>query len=145
MATISIEDASATELADFAKTYWGIETSLREGKAKILSKLADAGFVANTIETDDPKPIAPKATGKEDSSSEYATILIPKQNGQPRLQFVSVNGVAMWIERGVPSRVKKHYVTMLNDAVEEIYEASNDGLREPSYTPAIPFQVLAAG
>jgi len=148
MPTISVEDATATQLADYAQTIHGLDVTFREGKAKILSKLADAGWTEDSFETEQPEvtALAPAPEGKGDvGADEYVTIMIPKEAGKPRLEFVSVNGTGIWIERGKSSRVRRRYHHALEIAQQEVFEPSNEGLGEGSLSPAINYSVLSRG
>lgn len=143
-----IADATATELAEFAKVQFGIEGVRHTmGKEAILAKLATVGFAADEITVDAPQaPAAPRPVKAEDiGSAEMVRILISEQDGAGGSEpvFVAVNGRGILIPRGKEHPVRKPFVEALQNATRRVPIMGGDsqitGWRE---VPQYPFQVL---
>jgi hypothetical protein len=53
---ISIAEASASQLATYAATHLGIDCNYRDGRDKILAKMAMTGFQSDAIEVEAEEP-----------------------------------------------------------------------------------------
>lgn len=146
--TIPLEQATADQLRHFATTVLGLPLPANAGRDAILSKIRTAGHTGPIPLAPPQTPVTP--TAKPDAAAieeEMVTILIDKQEevGGDQPVPVRVNGVAMYIPRGEPCRVKRRYVEALRNAVKEVYEQvrPEDPITSRQ-VPAYPWRILHA-
>lgn len=138
---IKVEDASASQLANFARVNFGIEVDHRKGRDNILSLLASTGWSEAEIEVEDGSetraqekmPAAPaQSRGK-------VRIMIPTDKG-PGGQNDVVGGVnfrSFQIKRGVPVEVSREIYNALMDARVTMYSRDENG------APVNPVEVMS--
>lgn len=146
---IKLEEASATQLAHFARVTLGLEIDHRKGRDNILNLMASTGWSETEIEVEDESqtraqesvPAAPSGPRK------MVRIMIPNQNepGGKDAVVVGVNGRVARIKRGVPVDVPEEYVKVLLDANKVVYEKGPNGEPiNPSLVPTHSFSILSA-
>lgn len=152
MKTIALEDATQAQLATFAHTL-GLEVNDTHSKSAIIGIILSSGYDGKTLDVEDDKPKAQKPRAKADAPVVIeherdliglpVTILINQVEGEMEMEFVGVNGVGMYIQRGIPQTIKYEYFAVLESAKKTIYPATErDGLGEAKQIPALPFTVL---
>lgn len=124
---IKIEDATATQIADYAVKFHGMDVRPTMGKDKLITALRVAGFSGAEIEVEMPQPKGetPEAiTARSPRDEPKRRIFIEQQEGAEgqRPVFASVNGSAMLIPRGVEVVVPQKYVGVLNNAQREVID-----------------------
>lgn len=143
-----IADASATELAEFAKLQFGLEGVRHTmGKDRILAELSKVGFAADEITVETPQtPVSSKPVKQDEiGSHEKMIIVINEQDGPGGSDpvFLAVNGRGILVPRGKESPVRKPYVEVLKNATRRIpimgEDSSITGWRE---VPQYPYQIL---
>lgn len=147
---IQIENASATQLAEFASNVLNIEADHRRGKAALITLIRDAGWKDDTIEVDAPvvAKAAPVATADpvnadEAYLNELVTIIIPKDDRENDIVAVGHNGRNIRINRGEISKIPRKYLNVLKDAVKTVYaQTEKDGLGKATQVPMYPYQVI---
>lgn len=153
MKTISINDATATQLAEFASIMLGVPAEARMGKEKIIAKMRAAGYTKSEIALEEPEveaqTFAPAAqtaepvTGKK--TRKMVTVLIPEQEapGGSEPVFTSVNGVNLLIPRGVEATIPVEYEEALRHAISFKYSsASEGGLGAVRKVPSYPYSIV---
>jgi hypothetical protein len=147
---INIDEATASQLAEFASAHLGLDVHFKQGKDHIRAKLAQVGFTGAEIEVADPTPptAAEAATAaKDEAARRKIKILIPQQEtpGGKEAASVRVNGKVALIKRGQPVDVPEEYVEALNNAKTVQYDIGPNGEPiNPTLVPRIPFSVLSA-
>ena len=153
MKRIPVSEASATQLAHYASTQLGIDCQFREGRDKILAKMATVGFNDSEIEVEDDTPPAPTETFVGTSSDAPAgprktkRIMIPQSNepGGKEAVPVGVNGRVARIKRGIPVDVPVEYVEVLQNAQRVVFDKDENGAPiNPTLVPTHPFSILSA-
>ena len=146
---IKVEDASASQLATFARMNFGIEIDHRKGRDNILSLLAATGWSETEIEVEDGSqtraqekmPPAPQGTG------EKIKIMIPTGRG-PGEQHDVVGGVnfrSFQIKRGVPVEVSREIFNALMAACVTVYNRDENGAPiDPVEVPSYNVNILSA-
>ena len=154
MKTISLNDATATEIANFASVMLGIPAEARMGKEKIIAKLRAAGYSKNDItipqdEAPAAQTIAPAPThleaGPGKKTRKMITIMIPEQDapGGSEPVYTNVNGVTLLIPRGVDATIPVEYEEALRNAVAIHYTSNPDGgLGAQRRVPQYPYSVV---
>jgi hypothetical protein len=153
MKTLSLNDATATEISDFANMMLGISCEPRMGKEKIIAKMRAAGFSKNEImieEAEVPSQIlAPTPRHAEASTGaktrKMVTIMIPEQEGPGGSEHVytNVNGVTLLIPRAVNATIPVEYEEALRNAVAIRYDPDpNGGLGRKRFVPQYPYSVI---
>jgi hypothetical protein len=143
--TIPINDASATQLAEFAVTNLGLDVTHRLGKDAIRAKMAAVGFDKDTIEIDVPEVSVPKAPVEGAAPRKYVEVLIATEErpGGSEPIPVGLNGRVMWIERAKPQRIPRDYYQVLLDAVKQVYDPNPaGGTMPPRNVPTYPVSLL---
>lgn len=150
---VTIEEATAKQLSVFARLVLGLDLDGRENAPTLRSKIVAAGFSGEQI-PDMAELSRPSEPQRPIGSEEAARITLP--NGKPGYRInihkqpvaggdrpvaVSVNGMAVYIERGKPQEVSEHVYEVLKNAVERTYEMPEDGrgLPEPREVHSYPF------
>lgn len=148
---VTIEQATAQQLRDFAALMYGIPIGGTENKATMLGKLQAVGYTKDDIpvvkaaEPGAPKGAAvPGGVELNDAGKECLRITIPEEDkdGGQEPVWVSVNGVGMFIERGKPQLVPLPYIEALQNAVQYVYPqytGGEGGLQEPRKVHSYPF------
>lgn len=145
-----IADATATELAEFAKVHLGID-GIRHtmGKDRILAELAKVGFSADEITVEAPQApaqSAPRGMKVEDlGSKEMIRIYINEAEGGGGSEpvWVAVNGRGQWIPRGKEVVVRKPYVEALKHAVKRVpIKGENELIEGWREVPMYQYQIL---
>ncbi len=151
---ISIDTASASQIADYATVHLGLDVNFRMGKDKILAVMAQAGFTQAEIEIADEEPqverivpSGPASAAKGDRK--MIKIMIPTQEipgstaGKEPV-VVGVNGVVARIKRGVVVEVPEEYVEALTNATKVVYDKGPNGEPiNPTFVPTHPFSIMA--
>lgn len=152
---ISIEQASAQQLRDFASLVFGLELTGTENKAVMTGKLKAVGYDKEDIPVmggSSPaasKPAAGAGAVQENGDGrDCMKILIPEEDkdGGQEPVFVSVNGSAMYIPRAKPVLVPLPYIEALQNAVQFVYpqyDGEEGGLGEPRKVHSYPFAPAA--
>lgn len=150
---VSIEEATAAQLRDFATITFGLELKGSENKPTMLGKLETVGYGLDDIPvmgdlTPGPAPVSSDGkvpTIKNDKGEECYKILIQRDGeaGGDEPVPVGVNGVLMYIPRGEPVLVPVAYVEVLNNAVQFIYEPTENGLKAPRQVTSYPHSLVA--
>lgn len=123
---IPFAEATATQLADFAATNYGLDVRHTMGSAKIIQALQSVGYDKQTITVqvaDVPQPVA------SGNKRRMAEINIPEQDkpGGSEPVFVSVNGRGMYIPRDRECTVPYEYYDALRNAVKHVYDTDENG------------------
>jgi len=123
---IPFADASASQLADFASTQYGLDVRHTTGHANIIKALQAVGYDKQTIAISVPDPIAMAAQA---AGRRMAEINIPEQEkpGGSEAVYVSVNGRSMFIPRGQNCTVGYEYYEALLHAVKYVYDTDENG------------------
>lgn len=148
MQKISIADASAKQLADYAETVLGLEgVDYRLGKAKIEEKMRAVLYDRDFIEVEEEQAaiqrIEPPASGNE---RRMATIYIHNQDkpGGTEPVPVAVNGRQLFIPRNANAVIPWEYYHALSNAKHFVYQQGPNG--ELIYPPAevheYPFSLI---
>lgn len=150
MKQISLSDASATDLSEYANANLGLETYPKMGKDKILAVMSQAGFDKEHIEVSVPEVVNNQMQGlirKNHQDPAYqkkvtVTLLATEEKGGRDPHFVAVNGVGMLIPRGKPVPIPYPYYEVLKNAKKFHYDTDNDGkITGRREVPAHPHQV----
>jgi len=164
---VPIEQADVGQLRKFALESLGLDISQQMTGAQIRAKIAlawDKPYIlaAPDLPRVDVTPLKPPAAPKDDilGSREMVTVYIQPQEGPGGEEPVplSVNGRAMWVKRGVPSRIRVPYFEVLNHSIRFVYPTDADGnimppravhmypfsVQEPEYQPLIAKALLDA-
>lgn len=71
------------------------------------------------------------------------TVLLPESDTAPEMEFVSVQGTALYIKRGTPQAIRFPFYVALRNAKRIAYAPSErNGLGPARTVPALPFSVL---
>jgi hypothetical protein len=152
MKTITFSEATQAQLATFAHAL-GLEVNDTNSKSAIIGIIKSSGHDGDTLEVEDDKPKAVRKASKVDApevperESDLVglpvTILLPSDETAPDMEFIGVNGVGMYIQRGIPQTIKYEYFAVLEACKKTVYTATErDGLGDAKVIPGIPFQVL---
>lgn len=168
MDRIEISKATDEQLRDFATTILGIEIDGRWKAPKIIEaintatgqemksiplvKVQTGPALMSGLNTGDPIPskvVKAKAPDGQIYERKFYMILIPTSDmpGGHDPVPVSVNGRAMFIERGKPQEVPEEYVRALQYAVRDDYPEYTEGkggLGKPTKVSAFPFNFVGA-
>lgn len=144
-----IADATASELAEFAKVHFGIE-GIRHtmGKDRILAELAKVGFSADEIVVEALQAPAAPATGmkaEDFGSQERIRLYINEQDGPGGNEpvWVAVNGRGQWIPRGKEVVVRKPYIEALKNATRRVpVKGENESIVSWREVPMYQYQIL---
>lgn len=145
---IKINDATASQLAEFASVRFGLDgVNHRMGTDAIRAKLAMTGFSGDEIEVKDPEPVAETVKAVGAAARKLIPILIPTQNepGGKDPVVVGVNGVVARIKRGVVVEVPEEYVHALQNAQRVQFDKDENGRPiNPIMVPTHPFSIMSA-
>ena len=144
---IPINNATATQLAQYANVMCGLDVTPQTGFAKIRALMANAGFEPEAIIIEekalDEAPKRKVLDGGE--KRKFVKIIIPNQEG-PGGQLpvpVGVNGRVALIQRGIPVDVPEEYVHVLTNAERVIFDSGKNGeLINPRKVPQHPFNII---
>lgn len=144
-----ISDATASELADYAKIHHGID-GIRHtmGKERILAELRKVGFSADEITVEAPQVQAlPKQTLKAEDfgSKQMVKIFISEQEGPGGSDpvFVAVNGRSILIPRNKEVVVRAPFVEALEHAVKRVpVKGENESIVGWREVPSFPYRVI---
>ena len=148
MQKISMAEASAKQLADYAANVLGIDgVDYRLGKDKIEEKMRAVMYDKDFIEVEEEeaqiKRIDPPAPT---NARRMATIMIPNQEkpGGTEPVPVAVNGRQLWIPRQAPQTIPWEYMHALDNAKKFHYETDGNGtlILPPSEVHEYPFSIL---
>lgn len=145
---ISLHEATASQLAEYATAQLGIECNYRDGRDKILAKMSSVGFNSEFIEAEAetaPEPKAAIGAVEPKGPRKMVRIMIPTQNepGGKDPVVVGVNGRVARIMRGKPVDVPAEYVEVLNNANKLVYDKDENGSPiNPQLVPTHPFSIL---
>ena len=152
--TILIADASAAQLRDFGTLAFGMELGGRETVNQMITKLSGVGFtgeefavIDDTAPSDQSERIANAMGISEVNGRRYIRINVnvSEKPGGDQPVPVSVNGVAMLIERGKDCDVLEEYVEALQNAKQDIPIVTKEGHITGYRTKhAYPFSRVAA-
>lgn len=143
--TIPINEATATQLAEFAVTNLGLDVTHRLGTAAIRAKMGATGFDKDTIEIEVPEVSAAKAPVEGAAPRKYVEVMIATEErpGGAEPVPVGLNGRVMWIERAKPQRIPRDYYQVLMDAVKKVYDPNPEGGLMPARdVPTYPVSLL---
>lgn len=152
---VTIADASATQLADFAVKNFGLDVSFRTGKERILAMLQTVGFTGAEIEVDG---------GQTNAGDAPAKVIVPSRGGKARRMVritiqeqdipgstagtepvpVQHNGSLMYIPRGIEVEIPYEYFDILMNAKYRQYAPPPDiftPLGEARDVPRFPVTV----
>jgi hypothetical protein len=153
---IKIDDATATQLANFAAAK-GLEgVNFRMGVFEIRKRLVEAGWTHDYINVEDGAANAPvRATEqpmKPDDPYEQLIEVYIQQTEEPGGRdpvFVGHNGTPMLIERGKWSPIKRKYLECLSHAIKIVIDPvpmdasksmDTGGTLPPREVPSYPFR-----
>lgn len=148
MQKITIADASAKQLAEFAENVLGIAgVDYRLGKDKIEEKMRAVMYDKEFIEVEEEQAtihrIEPAAVG---NARRMATIMIPNSEKPGGTEPVpaAVNGRQMFIPRQQTVKVPWEYYHALDNAKKFIYETDENGTLKPNPSEAheYPFSLI---
>lgn len=150
MKQISIDEATATQLAMFANVHLGLDVHLRQGSAAIKAEMAKVGYDKDYIEVEDePAPKATKAVAAGEVSGKKIKIMIPNQEtpgssmGKEAVP-VGVNGKVYLIKRGIEVSVPEEVVAVLRNANKIQFDRGPNGEPiNPTEVPTYPFSILS--
>ena len=120
--TIPLAEATATQLAEFATTNYGLDVVPTHGKEKIRAALATAGWTGTEIEVRvaDAPPAPAEGNAGADKPRRMVTVLIPNQEkasgGGSEPVWLSVNGRGMWVPREEQVKIPYEYYLVLKSA-----------------------------
>jgi len=155
---VKIEDATASELAAFATMYRGIELPAKLNKQQIVAKLKATGFEDDEILVhveDAPhvtQRVEPTKGGSKspnlqsgEKPGRYVTLSIQSTERDKDPQFVSVNGVNLFIPRGKTCRIAYRYFHALQNALRGEYDQDEKtlALTEHRLVPTVPMIVYS--
>lgn len=144
---IKINEATASQLAEFAAVRFGLDVNHRMGADAIRAKLSMTGFTGDEIEVKDPEPVAETVKAAGAVARKLIPILIPTQNepGGKDPVVVGVNGVVARIKRGVVVEVPEEYVHALQNAQRVQFDKDENGRPiNPIMVPTHPFSIMTA-
>ncbi|GAA4108858.1 hypothetical protein ACFFTN_01450 [Aminobacter aganoensis] len=151
MKQIRIDDATATQLAQFATVSLGLDIDYRKGSAAIKAAMAAVGYDKDHIEVaDDQAPKAQTAKPQADGGApaKMIKIMIPNQDipgstaGKEAVP-VGVNGKVYLIKRGIAVDVPSEVVEVLKNANKVQYDKGpNNEPINPTLVPTHPFSIL---
>lgn len=147
---VQIDDASGPQLRQYARDNLGVEfdqfTPVETMRAQVRNAIAPktAFLIAAP---DAPLPPKPKAKAEAEGAElpEMVTVIIAatEEPGGDEAVPVGVNGKAMLIPRGEPSKIPYRYYEVLENAKEWVYPQLKDGgLGQPRAVYSYPFQVI---
>ncbi len=148
MQKITIAEASAKQLADYAANVLGIDgVDYRLGKDKIEEKMRAVLYDKDFIEVEEEQAtihrIEPPVTG---SARRMATIYIHNQDkpGGTEPVPVAVNGRQMFIPRNAEATIPWEYYHALDNAKRLVYQQGPNGelMPNPSEAHEYPFSVI---
>jgi hypothetical protein len=163
---IKVAEATEAELRQFANDTLGLSVATNAKADSIRAKIAaayDKAEFAIEVKESAPVPIAGAPATAAPLTLEdiaklppaerdqyFVTVLIIKGETPDKQQpvTVSVNGRAMWIERGKPSPIRWPYFHALQNAIQINYhqEAKDpQGNLIGEEVPSYPYQVLGFG
>jgi len=148
---IAINDAAASQLAEFATVNLGLEVNYRMGVDKIRGIMSASGYDKDFIEVEDAAPVQAQriAIGQTvaDADRKLVKIIIAQQDGPGGKEpvVVGVNGRVARIERGKEVLVPIEYIEALKNANKVTYDKGPNGEPiNPSFVPTHPFSILAS-
>lgn len=159
--TVTIEEATASQLRNFATVGMQLEMGPTTNGPTIISKLREAGFSGDVIPIIQVASPSDNATSFdrsvfEEEGRKYCRINIPandKPGGQDPVP-VGVNGTVIALPRGKDIQVPVEYVEVLKNAVAYHYkpftgfkpDGSMDlgGLNMPDKVSEFPFNTVGA-
>jgi hypothetical protein len=143
---ISLIEATAEQLRDFATLNLGIEVPGKANKNAILGLISsayDKDFI-EVAETDAPHDVERVAAPSREATPDKRRILIQRSEepggGDP--VFVGVNGKGMLIERGKPQLVPLPYIEALDHAIKYVYSQDEDLDMIRREVPSYPFSYV---
>lgn len=141
---IPFEDATASQLAEFASVNYGLDVRHTMGHAKIVQSLQASGYDKQTIEVNVPD-IAP-AVASSGEVRRMAKVFIPEQEkpGGSEPVWSSVNGKALFTPRNRECEIPyEHYLALMN-AVRHVYDTDENGglIDPPRNVPEYPVSLL---
>lgn len=151
---LSIAEATAAQLADFANRNYGLTVNYRQGRDFVLAELNKVGFSGSEIDVDGAEQAAETiidreparlAGGKAGFSGQTAVIRIPQQNepGGKDPVVGGVNGLFFRIVRDTDVEVPIEYVRVLQNANRVEYSHGENGEPiNPTEVPTHPFSIL---
>lgn len=150
MSKINIHEASATQLAEFAITNYGLDVNHRMGSAVIKAKLATAGYDKDFIEIDDAPAVETNARVETVTAApeprKTKTIRIENQEalyGGKQAVPVGVNGKVYLIKRGEDVEVPAEVIEVLKNAKRVVFDKDENGQPiNPTYVPTHPFSIV---
>jgi hypothetical protein len=157
---VAIAEATASQLREFAQTVLGVDVAPTTPAAGIRAKIAAAGYDKDTIPVNvsgRPEKDRAERNISEDFESinardpeGFSTIIIQrsteKMGDQP--VWLCVNGVGLFVPRGIKARIKNKYIEVLENAIETIYEQDLNDLRAPLIPREVlrhPFSIVGIG
>lgn len=155
---IALSAATATQLAVFAQTNYGIDANFRAGTDKLIALLRNVGFDGDEIEVEGPEPIestatrvmepvevvAPARPKRRMARIEIATTDTPGSSEGREPVPVSVNGSLMYIPRGKAVDVPYEYYEALKNAKYRFYDTPENEFSpvgEAREVPRFPISV----
>lgn len=155
---VKIADASIEQLHAFVETVLGVpDLAARPQRKTLLLAIEQAAWAKDAIPVLTaalaPAPIDPEQTGGFQKTDEeigrqrtYRRVIIARSDkpGGDQPVPLSVNGIAMYVERGKEQDIPEEYFGVLRDAVQELRDAAPDGrgLSEPRFVPMYPYSVV---
>lgn len=139
---IPIAEATASQLAEFASTQYGLDVRHTTGHTKIVQALQAIGYDKETIAVtvEDAAPAAPEGR-------KMVKILIQAQPGVGGKDHVPIGHNGKWyrIMRGKPVDVPEEIIGVLNDAqTVEFDKGPNGEPINPRMVPKFPWSIVSA-
>lgn len=138
---IPFEEATASQLADFAATQYGLDVRHTMGSIKIIQALQAIGYEKQTI-TIQVAEAVPPVEGRK-----MVTIIIQTQSGPGGKDPVPVghNGKPFLIMRDKPVPVPESVISVLQDAkVVEFDKGPNGEPINPRFVPKYSWSIVSA-
>ena len=134
--TIIVAEATAAQLRDFGALAFGMDLSGRENVNQMIAKLKLVGFTGEQFAVEDDTsaddqsekvhvPLGESVVGGKKMIR--VNINISEKSGGDQAVPLSVNGVAMIVERGVDSDIPEPYFEVLQNAKQSIPITDRDG------------------
>lgn len=150
MKKVSIQDATEAQLREFANGTLGLDVHVNAKLETVRAKVQAAWDGPEIMVTDEPQEGVPQAIKRNDDGRGEHThalvmISVTEDPGGSEPIPLSVNGRAMWVERGKPQAIRAPYYEVLCHAIKKIYDPMPDGTglnAIPRLVPQYPFSFL---
>lgn len=151
---VPLDEATDAELASFAMLSLGLEIGPKDKREQILAKIRTtytADFLVVPKATDlreRPRDLTasvrPAENGVEEDDEIHVLIHADQKDSSP--VWLAVNGIGLWVPRGVKVWLKRRYVNVLEQAEQFVYPEYDvnlngglGGLSDPRVVKLYPF------